>query len=111
MTRRKTLLCLALFVAVAAGVVIQRTWSHQRRVALCAEVGSRLQHRIGGDPRFSDVAVLVTTHPRVVVSAPDDLPSSTRAELEQIVATDGRPLDVHIQYAPSTSAYASPASR
>src|SRR5436190_16710383 len=111
MIQRWTLAILALLVATAALWAIREVRSQRREAALCVEVGSRLEQSIRKDARFADVAVLVTTHPRVVISAPADLLASAKADLERIVAAESKPLVVHINYAPSIESYPSPAPR
>ena len=82
---------------IAVGA-LYTTWSRHHTAKLCHEVAARLGQVIHADPRFADVRIDITMDRYVTVFAPDALPSATKADLERIVAEQGKPLHVHVAY-------------
>ena len=85
------LFCFAMFC-------LYGVWSQSQFQARCREIGARLTATLRSDSRFHDTQVHVTTRPDVFVTAPDELPAATKADLEHIAAEVGGSLHIRVSY-------------
>ena len=87
--KRTTVVVLLLMVAVAAALFIGRYREHTAELA-----AARLTRALKGAPALTDTAGVHRNGAQVSVWFLDTLPRAAKSQLDQIVAEEGRPVQV-----------------